>query len=730
MKLGLQSDFGSPRHWQRLVEFAQAHSVDRLVFLCGASNGFIEPYLFPHYPGLLTEAERQHRQVIRRYLEQAARMVERSGIEFWYWFNVLQLPKAADRWRALAPGLFNTEGEPDMESPMVYQVLNEQIDEILEIAPRLTGLAVWICEISTIVISSLKSQSLSMEEIAAKIVDALHAKCVRHGLQLSFNLHSDAYVFSEALLAAARKYPDIIVADDSTAGDHHLNLPFNPRVRRAAVTNPVQVGFDLNGEYWGRNFYPTAALGHYEQFLNEARALGASWVEGRIATEHDSWSPYPNVLPSRRPLYPALAGWRAEDPIPKDMELCCFDTLGGFNAEFFCRYVKDPSVNPKAEVCAFLKAEFETDLPELADVLMEVEAVNARMFFAGHGYFGIQSCLPGRFEAMRWSQVMLDDVRFVTPAGELLRFPIGGRSLFSSIPFFAGVDFPTARCPGPHALIAEKQEALNDARDLRARAGRATACLAPDSRQFIMRHFEDWVWYAQGAALLLEAMVHYYHLCAEKQNRDIPNPERLAQVLREMLETAEAWKRRQPHDEWCNAKALRYWHRIISLALTYAPLLHAYRANAARWPGQVGQTAYVFGPVDRRFAVPPDQMGTLPKRLVAADQTLLPQTAKMSRGRLDMAPGFVGKELGRSAYVFIPFELDGDQELIFWFGADMHFVAFVDGRQIGDTVRTGTVASILLRKGPHLLAIRYINWSAARQVSVSAFDRSLRTIIG
>ncbi|MDD5678682.1 MAG: hypothetical protein PHW60_11965 [Kiritimatiellae bacterium] len=729
MKLGLQSDYGSPRHWRRLVEFAKAQRVDRLVFI-GSDNGCFIPYLFPRYPGLLTEEEQRRHRVVREYMTQAAQMTEQAGIEFWHWFHILQIPNSADRWRALEPGMFNAAGEPDMADPRIYRLLTDQIDELLEIAPRLAGLAMWICENATVTLSALRSQSISAQEIAERILSAVRAKCARHGLQFSVCLHTGSCDLSEAFLAAARKYPDIIVAGDSTPGDHNLDIGFNPDLWRAAATNPVQVGFDLNGEFWGRNIYPTSALGHYAQFLNEARALGAVWVEGRVDTLHNDWSPYANVLPSRRHFFPELTGWRAEDPIPKDMEVNCFDTLGGFNAEFFCRYAKDPSVNPRAVVGEFLKAEFGTDLPELADVLLEVEAVNARIFYAGQGYFGIQSCLPGRMGTMRWSQVLLDDIRFVTPAGELLRFPIAGRSELLSKPYFTGIGFPSARCPGPHALIAEKQEALNDARDLLARAARSTELLATEPRRFIMRHFEDWVCYAQGAALLLEAMVHYFHLCAEKQSRDIPGIERLGQVLREMLDTAAAWERRQPHDEWWNARGLRYWHGLISRALACAPLLHAYRANAARSPARAGQAVYVFGPADRRFAAPPDQLTILPERLVTTEGTLLPQEATMTRGQLDMASGFVGKELGRSAYVYVPFDLDGDQDLVFWFGADMHFVAFVDGRQIGDTIKMGTVASMPLRKGPHLLVVRYINWSTARRLAVSAFDRSLRTVIG
>ncbi len=122
------------------------------------------------------------------------------------------------------------------------------------------------------------------------------------------------------------------------------------------------------------------------------------------------------------------------------------------------------------------------------------------------------------------------------------------------------------RATGARALIEEKQQALRDARDLMARAERATVGLAPELRAFIVGQFEDLVSYAQASALLLEAMVHHFHLRFGRKCEDIPSHERLSQVLRDMAVIANDWENRQPHDEWHIARRLREWYEEITTA--------------------------------------------------------------------------------------------------------------------------------------------------------------------
>ena len=558
MKLGLTTYWGSPRHVERLVEFAQAQKVDRIVY---APYDWV-PWLFPKFPSVLIDEEKRQREICWKNLEHAARLTAEAGMEFWFYYVVLMVPNAG-AWREIDQGLFTPEGEPDMANPKIYDLIIGQIDELLAHTPQLTGIELWIEEGADTPLSRLKHQSLSIGEIVEKIVETVHAKCRRHRIQFDIDLHVGGGDRStvEAILAASRKRPDLIVSADDTIGDLHLLLPFNSHLWRAAVTNPVQVHFDVNGEYWGRNIYPTCGLGQYVSHLNEARALGASCVNGRVMAFVDRRMPYANILPSRRRFYPELEGLRDEDAIPREMEISVFDTLGGFNAEFFCRYARDPSADAGEVVQEFLKGEFGRDLPELAEVLMEAEGVGARVFYAGQNYFGAQCCLPPKEIADFFG----NDVQFVTRAGEIMPLPLAGNCAeWGKENYYIGWPVSTGYSIGPHALIQEKQAALRDARDLLSRAEQAVASLPPESQRFVLRHFEDFVSYAEAAAILLEAMVHYYHLCQNRRNKDIPDRSRIAWILPEMLRIANAWEKRQPHDEWKTAKVLREWHERIS----------------------------------------------------------------------------------------------------------------------------------------------------------------------
>ena len=581
MRLGLSTDYGSPHHWQRLVAFAKQNDVDHLVYWGDAdlpssatsSQGMvgwrlIHPFLFPRHANWLSEQERAEASTAREKMSTAARLTKQGGMKFWCCIQVLTIPDP-ERLRNLAPELFNEHNEPDMTAQAVYTLLEEQIDELLEIAPNLVGLEMHVCECSDIVLSKLEYQPISFGQICERLIDTAHRKCRKHGLEFSVGLHTAAghRDLLEGLLGAARAHPHVTVSADNTVGDFHLLLPFNNHLWRAAVTNPVGVLFDLHGEYWGRNFFPTSALSQYRQFIDEARALGAAWVNGRMSIGHDKWSPFFNVLPARRHFYPAAEELKPEDALPNDIEVCCFDSLGGFNAEFFCRYVRDPSVKPEEVVDGFVSSALGSGLEELTPILIDVESVAARVFYTDGNYFNAQSVLPSRQRA----HFRALDIHLTTARGEPFPpYDLEDRGTHDGRAQFDGWPVPWAhRAAGVHAMIEQKRQALADAQNLLDRADRATAQVAPPIRSFILRQFEDFVFYARAAAVLLEAMSHHFHLHYGKRCGDIPNRERLTELIAEMNHIAGQWRERQPHDEWKVASRLDEWGQEMAKNYSY-----------------------------------------------------------------------------------------------------------------------------------------------------------------
>ena len=107
----------------------------------------------------------------------------------------------------------------------------------------------------------------------------------------------------KSLIKAALSFKDIIIAADNVTGDFNLNLPFHKDLINIPETQTRMVGFDLNGEYWGRCFFPTSALEQYRMHLEIIKNTGFEYINCRITCCHDSWSPHFNILPSNKEFY-------------------------------------------------------------------------------------------------------------------------------------------------------------------------------------------------------------------------------------------------------------------------------------------------------------------------------------------------------------------------------------------------------------------------------------------
>ena len=170
-RLQLSTDFGSTRHWERLIAFAKSNQVGRLVFWWDyGAAGVASPFLLEQYPGWLNGAERAASETVRRDMAQAAELSRKAGLEFGYCFQVLMIP---DQQRAPAE-FFNPHGEPDMAGEAVYGLIEAQLDEVLAIAPGLAGVELWVMECANVVISRLKRQPLQPRDIFGRIVGVLN----------------------------------------------------------------------------------------------------------------------------------------------------------------------------------------------------------------------------------------------------------------------------------------------------------------------------------------------------------------------------------------------------------------------------------------------------------------------------------------------------------------------------------------------------------------------------
>ena len=380
MKLSLSSDYGTPEHWSRIVEFACEHQVDRLVYWgdsCTGRNkfsGFTPPFLYPEYPELNQQIKEPFKEAvfrIRDYFQKAYEMTVKNNMEFWYVFQVLQFPDIGfkpgshlvnvdlEPLRKIYPDLVSPDNEVDMSGRFVYEFIRKQIDELFELAPALSGIELWIMERATIKIARLKNQRISTGEIIANIVDTIHRHLTPRDCKLDIDLHTSGGETRtlHSLMDAARKHDDIFISADNTIGDYHLHLPFNKHLKEAAKNNPVIVNFDLNGEYWGKNFVPTSAINQYEAHIEEARKINAAYINGRVATENDMRNPHANIMPARKKYYPGLSDISNDKALPLDLRVPCIDTLNAFNAVYFCLKCKNRDTDKRKVIKEFMHNE-------------------------------------------------------------------------------------------------------------------------------------------------------------------------------------------------------------------------------------------------------------------------------------------------------------------------------------------------------------------------------------
>ncbi|MBN2021725.1 MAG: hypothetical protein JW809_02940 [Pirellulales bacterium] len=539
LKLALSTDLGNENHWRRLIDFAKTHDVERLVYWShGEICGFPTPWTYPTRPeGFLTKPERDQALQVRASLRRSAEMTSAAGMDFWYVYQVLMIPDLA-RLRPIAPDLFNIQGEPDMAGEAVYALLAGQLDELHSLAPELDGIEVWIMECANVQIFRLAHQPISTDEIIERVVDTIHAACRRHGWRMTLDLHTAAGNTQtlQAILAAARKRPDVIVSADNVIGDYSLVLPFNEHLRAAAKTNPVCVHFDLNGEYWGRNYVPTSGLSQYERDLENARRLGVESVNGRVSTAHDVWSPHGNILPRYRKEYPPFAN--------QSLQASCTDTLGRLNAHFFCRRTRDPSVSREQAAREFLVEQFGPAAESLVPVFLKVEDVDRGIFFMDGNYFAAQTIVraPWHYPFWGWDEHMTSPAGTPLPTPEMLAAKRGMAA-------FAGWPVPVGhRTAGPRAILAEKTAALETAKQLLDQVKTAGAALDPTDRAFLIRQFEDLVLFARAYRWAAELDVNATLLKRNVALDGLPDRAALERAAEELRRVRAEWQARYPAD--------------------------------------------------------------------------------------------------------------------------------------------------------------------------------------
>ncbi len=139
-------------------------------------------------------------------------------------------------------------------------------------------------------------------------------------------------------------------------------------------------------------------------------------------------------------------------------------------------------------------------------------------------------------------------------------------------------------------------------------------------------------------------------------------------------------------------------------------------------PGElrVGERWTIFGTC-RREAPMPGRLASIPEALEIDGVRLEGRPVAVPDGRLDLAPLF-GIEAGRTVFACVPLTATRDGDYCIGIGADWWLEAWLDGKPLGSTMRSGNSGNppsrdhqrwqASLGAGEHLLVLRVVSGSA------------------
>ena len=120
----------------------------------------------------------------------------------------------------------------------------------------------------------------------------------------------------------------------------------------------------------------------------------------------------------------------------------------------------------------------------------------------------------------------------------------------------------------------------------------------------------------------------------------------------------------------------------------------------------------------------------VPDALEVGGRELERKMGEAKDGTLDLAPLIGGTLSQVGAYVYVPFSLTQEEEIVWGFGADFWLQAWIDGEQVCTTFPQGNrtfpptdtdvVRTATLAKGNHLLVIRFLSGASSSLLCLSA----------
>lgn len=252
------------------------------------------------------------------------------------------------------PELRTPRGDLDLTNPLLTEFVNAKYDAFFTAFPEVDAVTLTMTEVIFPVAHRFDCP-WTPDQCIGWIIGLVREACRRHGRHLVVRPFSAIRTDCEATRKALARLPDDIeIMDKSDPFDWDPHLPINPEL---ATWPPhrLSVEFDLAGEYFGRGTLPVIFADYLRERLDQARALGAQRVIGRL----DRWG------------------------------LSALDREARLNVRFFQAYARDPGIDREALLAREAAACYRTrDARALVKTLRDgFETVKKMFYVDGHLLF-------------------------------------------------------------------------------------------------------------------------------------------------------------------------------------------------------------------------------------------------------------------------------------------------------------------------------------------------------
>jgi hypothetical protein len=192
--------------------------------------------------------------------------------------------------QACYPELFQPDGKFNLTSEFFHHYLRDQMEEIVERYPALTGFEIWLAEGTGRSVCGYGLKELeTLGDFLPQWLEIIDDVSRKHGMEVGFFTHHYEHSVETRtkMYDLLAKYPDWILMEDITWPEEHLSLPTlgsisEPLIDKLVHEHKSKLNFLLDTEYMGQGILPTVLPYWIKKHMDYCVRRGITGVHGRI----------------------------------------------------------------------------------------------------------------------------------------------------------------------------------------------------------------------------------------------------------------------------------------------------------------------------------------------------------------------------------------------------------------------------------------------------------------